>query len=180
MKKHQNGFAALEIMIAVVVIGLLGVAGWLVFNRQTGSPNDSAQTSQETSSNEENQTNTDKTDPNEGYVVLDEWGLRFKAPSGIDDVEYVIIGDTVAFYAKPADSSVQYRASYSTFDENDNPTYALGTLYRKTEPQVTNTALDLTTEGKKLGDYYYFTGWAFSSLATGRGCIGLFGNGEQD
>ena len=37
----------------------------------------------------------------------------------------------------------------------------------------------LPQEGKKVGDYYYYTSWAFSSLATGAGCQGLYGDSND-
>ena len=34
MKRNQKGFTAVGILIIVVVIGLIGVIGWLVYDRQ--------------------------------------------------------------------------------------------------------------------------------------------------
>lgn len=47
MKANQKGFSVVEILIVIVVVGLLGAVGWLVYDRQK-SPKQSA-TSQNTS-----------------------------------------------------------------------------------------------------------------------------------
>jgi len=42
MKVNQKGFSVVEILIVIVVVGLLGAVGWVVYDRQN-SKNDSAQ-----------------------------------------------------------------------------------------------------------------------------------------
>ena len=34
MKSNQKGFSVVEILIVIVVVGLLGAGGWLVYDRQ--------------------------------------------------------------------------------------------------------------------------------------------------
>jgi prepilin-type N-terminal cleavage/methylation domain-containing protein len=34
MKNNQKGFSVVEILIVIVIVGLIGVAGWFVYNRQ--------------------------------------------------------------------------------------------------------------------------------------------------
>jgi prepilin-type N-terminal cleavage/methylation domain-containing protein len=38
MKVNQKGFSVVEILIVIVVIGLIGTVGWLVYDRQNASP----------------------------------------------------------------------------------------------------------------------------------------------
>jgi hypothetical protein len=178
MKKlNQKGFTGFEIVLLVLVLAALGFAGYTVW--QKNKPDNQATTTVLTEQAQDKEV-SQKNDPNEGYLVVKEWGLRFKAPAGLTDVKYVVQGDTTAFYAKPAGSSVQYRSDYEKF-EDGRFRYAIGVLYRKTEAKsVDDTAHDLTTEGKKVGGYYYYTKWAFSSLATGAGCQGLYGDGDSE
>lgn len=44
MKINQKGFSVVEILIVVVVVGLLGTAGWLVYDRQTNNKQDTRTT----------------------------------------------------------------------------------------------------------------------------------------
>lgn len=39
MKNNQKGFSVVEILIVIVVVGLLGAAGWLVYDRQNKTNN---------------------------------------------------------------------------------------------------------------------------------------------
>jgi Tfp pilus assembly protein PilV len=177
MKKNKKGFSIIELLIIIVVVGLLGVVGWLVYDRQKSKTSEtpSTQNTQATASPQE-QTPTQETkkpDPNEGYLVVKEWGLRFKTPSGLTDVKYVINGETAAFFAKPTGSSVQYRSDYDKFSNSDFE-YATGELYRSKD--ATNNERGFAIDGKKVGSYYYYTAWSFSSLATGAACVGLYGD----
>jgi prepilin-type N-terminal cleavage/methylation domain-containing protein len=178
MKANQKGFSVVEILIVTVIIGLLGAVGWLVYDRQNNKTPETSNTQASTTQKEETpKQETKKPDPNEGYLVVKEWGLRFKIPSGLTDVKYTIHGDTVSFFAKPTGSNVQYRADYDKFEEGRSQ-YAMGNLYRSTS-SAKPFAGDMTREGKKVGDYYYYTSWAFSSLATGAGCVGLYEDSNE-
>jgi prepilin-type N-terminal cleavage/methylation domain-containing protein len=178
MKANQKGFSAVEILIVIVVVGLLGTIGWLVHDRQKSKTADKPITQTNTAQKKETpKQEIKRTDPNEGYLVVKEWSLRFKTPSGLTDVKYTIHGDTASFFAKPTGSSVQYRADYDKFEDGRSQ-YATGNLYRSTDS--TNTDRGSATEGKKVGNYYYYTSWAFSSLASGAACVGLYGDGESN
>jgi prepilin-type N-terminal cleavage/methylation domain-containing protein len=173
MQANQKGFSVVEILIVIVVVGLLGAVGWLVYDRQKNKTSHTSNTQVSTSQKEE----TKKVDPNEGYLVVKEWGLRFKTPSGLTDVRYAIHGDAVAFFAKPTGSNVQYVTDYQKYADS-NFRYAIGVLYKSTS-SIKPFAGDMTREGKKVGDYYYYTNWAFSSLATGASCKGLYGDSDS-
>lgn len=49
LRKNQPGFSSVEIILIIVVVSLLGVAGWLVFDRQKKDDNTSPQSSAITS-----------------------------------------------------------------------------------------------------------------------------------
>ena len=49
MKKNQRGFGAVELVLIVVVIGLLGAVGWLVYDRQQKEDSESTKNSSQTS-----------------------------------------------------------------------------------------------------------------------------------
>jgi hypothetical protein len=44
----------------------------------------------------------------------------------------------------------------------------------------TEDRIDSTVEGKKIGKYYYYTDWAFNSLASGASCLGLYGDAASN
>ncbi len=181
MRKNKKGFGVVEIILIIVVIGLIVAASWLFLDSRkssTGDKETNTGNSQQTTNNDEAKTpEGTKPDPNAGYLVLKDWGLRFKIPSGLSDVQYRIYGDRVIFFAKPTGFNVQYRADYDE-SEDSSSRYATGNLYRSTDSTKLN--LDYTVQGKKVGDYYYYTSWAFSGLASGVGYSGLYGDDLDD
>ena len=190
MKKNQKGFGVVEALIVLAVIGLLGGAGWYVMKKNkaqskstgtTSTANQQQETTNETKPKTEETTKSEETAKpvsSASSITVKEWGLRFKVPIGLTDIRYVVHDDSVAFFAKPTGSSVQYRTDYDKF-ENGHSQYASGNLYRSTE-SLKADGNPKQTEGKKVGNYYYYTSWAFSSLATGAACVGLYGDGDSN
>jgi hypothetical protein len=87
-KQYQNG-SALIVVIIILVIAILGTLGflfWQNLNSKTNQP-------------ETAQVNPDDTDENEGYLVLEDWGVRFKIAPALDstEVKYSLKNDTYAF-----------------------------------------------------------------------------------
>lgn len=172
MKLNTKGFSTLEGLLILVIIGIIGFAGWKVWD--AGKQDENSQT--EVTQHEQQKQETETPDPNEGYLVVKEWGLRFKTPSGLSDVRYVISGDKLAFFAKPTGSSVQYRADYDEIRDGSF-SYATGVLYRSKD--ATKDRPGGSVAGKKVGDYYYYTAWSFSSLASGAACVELYGDSSE-
>lgn len=183
--KNNSGFSVVELLLVILVVILLGVIGWMVYKNQKDKTH---QSNTKTTSGVVQETTkkpvTTAPDPNEGYLVIKEWGIRFKVPSDLTDVQYQISkypapnGDgRLYFYAKPVGSTVQYRDDYMALNPNGYSQYTVGNLFRST--YSTQNKLDQPVSGKKIGDYYYYTSWAFSGLATGAGCVALYGNSNE-
>lgn len=95
MKNTQKGFGAVETVLIFVVVGIIGFAGWFVWNSQKqtdktltdaskGSSSVSATKTSSTTSNTTDTTTT-KTDT-ASYLVVKEWGIKIPMPS--DDSSY--------------------------------------------------------------------------------------------
>src|SRR4051794_12776305 len=104
MKANQKGFSIVEILIVIVVVGLVAAAGWLVYDRQKAKASIESTNSQVSTQQKEETPKyvSKKVGTSEGQIEMKEWGLKFKIPSGLADVEYKIHDDTAAFFAKPA------------------------------------------------------------------------------
>jgi Tfp pilus assembly protein PilV len=95
--KHQSGFGAVLIIVAVVVvIGILSFVGWEVYTRHYKS-NSSTAKSQATNkvtplkhSEGFASKPTPSANPNAGYFVVSQWNVRFKPSAGLSGLEYVI------------------------------------------------------------------------------------------
>jgi type II secretory pathway pseudopilin PulG len=167
MRKNEKGFSAVEALIVLVIVGLIGCVGWYVWQSQ----NNNEKTNSSLKTNNTQSNSEQAKGQNTGLLVMKEWGLQFKIPNSLTDVQYRIDGDTAAFFAKPSDANVDYRSDYDKF-ENEHYTFALGLLYRSKE--ATQERPVRTVAGKKLGNYYYYTSHSFNGLATSAAPNGLY------
>lgn len=105
MNKNQHGFSAIIPVLIVAALAVICFAGWRLWDSSQNkqSSNNAANSSQASQQSSMQSTNT--TDPNEGYVVIKEWGVRFKPVEGLNGVQYF----------KPASTSLD-RLDFSTTD----------------------------------------------------------------
>lgn len=85
MKANQKGFSVVEILVVIVVVGLLGAVGWLVYDRQRDktepvvTKTETVVTKTETQKNSTDNAPTKDTSVSEdSYLTIKEWGVRFK------------------------------------------------------------------------------------------------------
>lgn len=175
--KNQRGFGLIEGLLAVIAITLVVGVGYYVYNankNKSGESNSLLSQPQK----EKDTNNVAEEDPNEGYLVVQEWGLRFKIPENLTDVRYKISGDTLAIFAKPIQDEngksfdVEYPSNYDKIDEYGNFSYTQGDLIRSKKASM--DYFGEARKGKKVGDYYYYTSHSFSGLASGAGPNGIF------
>lgn len=145
MKTNKaNGFSTVAAVIAVVaVVAVAGLIVWRVLdtNKTNSTPNTNTTTSQE-----EAQTDTD---PNEGYVVIKEWGVRFKPLEGLSGVRYFNLADV-------SDGSQRYDLSTNALVEKEPNCAAQGVgSIQKSSTPLEQYEVSL---GEISGTYYYYRG----------------------
>lgn len=130
MNKIPNGFNLPLIIVALVVGGLVFV-GWRWFGDQL-RPDGQAQV------------NAIKTDANEGYIVIEEWGVRFKPTDGLTGIEYFkpknISADLVSFTTSEL-AAKEPRCS------KDNGSIVMGGLTRTKDPQSSGGGVIAVIDG---------------------------------
>ncbi len=97
MKQNQKGFSVVEILIVIVVVGLLGTVGWLVYDRQ--SSHKQALTDKTTPSSNDTKkpttpattTETPKTDPYADWQSYSGRGFVVKYPAKWTNID--LLGD---------------------------------------------------------------------------------------
>jgi len=72
-QEHQSGFGTVEMLLIVLVIGIVGAAGWLVYQHNrpkatNAAPNTSQTSNPQTTTTTPTQTTT--------YFIINEWGVR--------------------------------------------------------------------------------------------------------
>ncbi len=170
LSNNQKGYSIGQVLLVVLVLGLIGGVGYYVYQRQ--SKDSASETVAEvTSVSSAPKTEETKTsDPNEGYFVVKEWGVKFKKDQFTQNPEYVIENDhtmylTTSQYREKsgggckADGSTGYvargKAGYD-YQKDYNGAEGVKTI-DKYEVSYTDetTGETITTKSRKAGDYYY-------------------------
>lgn len=147
LKKNESGFGVVGGTLIALVFVLLSVVGYLVYKNQNKTTNSSMPKTDKsvtvtipaTPSN-----TTPKTDPNTGYLIIKEWGVKVKLEDS-DKVTYVMNGTPNG--SPNADSTT----SIAALRLKDSVTAseacrALG---------MSIAQLTAATNATKIGKYYY-------------------------
>lgn len=169
-----RGFTLIETLIALAAVVILGLIGWRIYDSRHNdqSTKDTTATttknSQNSTANSTSKTTSDstQTDPNQGYVVIKEWGVRFKPVEGLEGVEYAV-RPVAAEFADTGDTEVpagSEKAAFTTAqlvhlspncDVKANDIIGVGAVQRST------SSIDVHAEWfiKEIsGHYYYYYG----------------------
>lgn len=151
MKKlNKKGFSAVELVLLLVLVLAIAGVGYYIYKakKNTDSAYNNAAnaqtiTKQTTTKPKTTATNTiTDTNRNVDYLVIKEWGVKFKLPSNLTSMSYEVHGNLVYLGA------TQLEALASTCTVQD---MALGNLQRATDTSAFNPAQKTI----KIGNYYY-------------------------
>lgn len=145
----QSGFGAVVVIVVIVVVAILGYAGYRIYTAQTNKPANTNSTTNNdqtanTTQNSNTQTGTTTTDPNAGYVVIKEWGVRFKPVSGLSGVEYALTDENTAQLTTSQLEALDPNCSAQKYP-------VLGGIVRSTNASVASSK-----SLGKIGNYYYY------------------------
>ena len=144
-RERTEGFGALGLMIIVLVALFVGLIGWRVYD--ASKPQQSATNTPSQTENEAEPTQEIPADPNAGYVVIEQWGVRFKPAESLGEVQYFRPSDLSAD-AFTFTTSKLANAAASCAPSSDNIIFGL--LYRNKEQKAASGEVLA-----KIGDYYY-------------------------
>ncbi len=164
-KKSEQGNVIELVIIGVLVLVIAGLVVWRFMGGSSNTTNSSSQdstTSQEaatTNSSDTKNSTSQAADPNEGYVVIAGWGVRFKTISGF----------SVKYYKAPDSSGYElYEFTTPTVEALDGCSGKntagrinayLGGVERTTEKldlENMASAPKALYNGNKIGNYYYY------------------------
>lgn len=157
MKKlNTKGFGAIEALLIVVIVGVIGGVGYFVYNSQkkTSKPLDNAansQTEPQNTSTPDNTTTVSAPDKYAGNLVIKEWGLRMN----MKDADKV----TYEYHGSGLEDDKGQQESYITlvvkpdYLQDKTCTVSVGiTRYKSVNSEF------FIGIAKKIGDYYYIGG----------------------
>jgi len=173
-KKTQSGFAHLMIVVIILAVALVGTLGFVFWQNFMQPKTDSAKSGNskvddksKTTPSTDSSTNSPvaTADANKGYLVLDDWGVKFKLPTNLGDniVNYYQSNG----YEQPVGNSFDSYAFTTSHQEAlggycshtaTNQFMPIGYLSRQTSPQSSEAASGGILLGKIVSYYYYFTG----------------------
>lgn len=146
-RSKQQGFGAVAIIAAVVVLAVVVFVGWRIYDASQPADTNNQPTNSNNQPGNTNQPSQTQTDPNEGYVVIKEWGVRFKPVDGLTGVQYYKVGTNSEFFAFTTEALAQADPNCAAASGN----IALAGITR---------SKDAAGTGKQHGpinDYYYYT-----------------------
>jgi hypothetical protein len=139
IKIHSQKGSAHAVVIIILVAALvmaLGFVFWQNFILKSNTPTVSTEI-----------TNSATPDPNKGYVVVKDWGVRFKT-SVSDKLEYKPYSQTGGYISDSSYEGLGLTIKASVLTDQNCVKFGID-LYRQTQ-----STSNFTT--KKIGNYYYF------------------------
>lgn len=156
--KSQKGFAALESLLIVVIIAIVGGTGWYVMRAKNNADITLSQTTSSSVVPTKKAASTKPDTVSQKYLVIKEWGVELPLPANIQDAVYGG-GNNSGGY----DSFRLSTTSLSTQDPQCGPDQtSVGYILRQTaalhDTNLSNykdDPLNYPVYDTKIGDYYY-------------------------
>jgi hypothetical protein len=162
MKKPQEGFSAVEALLIVIIVGMLGGVGWYVWNSQKQVDKTYSQTANSTVAPKQASAKSSPAASQSNYLTIKEWGVRAKNSYGITPVYKIFEGG--AYVSSQELVNTDPKNCYVSSGAGGAISRAKGESEYET-PNGTSTGNTVEKEAKtggliksyvKLGDYYYW------------------------
>lgn len=149
MRKSESGSVHI-VVISLLVVALIGAMGFIFWQNfmqpdiSKKATNDTTVTNTKQSANED-ESKTASTNQNEGYLVLDSWGVRFK-PTGNAKISY-------------EQKNGNYWFTTDTWKSLGGACNTNGGVFleRMSEKSTIRASAPIPLNGEqKIGDYYYY------------------------
>jgi hypothetical protein len=148
MKTNQKGFGVIGIFAVVIIIGLTGAVGWLVYNKQkskTDNKNTTAQTSQQTN---EQAKPVAKDEVKSNYFEVKELGVKFELSDNLSGLYYSMGNNNKTAYF----SLNEFKGTECAADK-----IAQVALSRYSDDDFEQDLEASKDNARKIGAYYYLS-----------------------
>ncbi|HUD81259.1 MAG TPA: hypothetical protein VMR08_01355 [Patescibacteria group bacterium] len=97
ISKSEKGFSAVEIVLVIAVVVLIGVVGWLVYkdHHKTTTALVTTTSSTKPATSTSTKTTTTPTTTNVNYLTIKQWGVKLTLTSPIDNATYTLVTNNV-------------------------------------------------------------------------------------
>jgi hypothetical protein len=157
MRKDQNGLGAIEALLIAVIIGIVGFAGWFVYNSQKKT-NQSLDNTNRTQANINKQAQAETKPPEQAkYLEVKEWGIKIPVKEVPTlELREIVHGSYAAFstpqlngFKKDCSGKNAVAVYRGKASENvPTETGSNGSTYEE-------VSRDSTKLFSRVGDYYY-------------------------
>lgn len=101
-KLNQNGFSAVEAILILIILGILGFTGWFVYHSQnaadkTYSSTDTSTAPKPTKTTAKTPTKPKAEAPAQSYLTFTEWGVKLPLSGALADARYEDITSAYSF-----------------------------------------------------------------------------------
>lgn len=161
---RQRGFSVGMILIAVLVVGLIGASGYLIYQHHKSAAKTTADThSSQTSGQQRNTTNTQPQQTATTYLDIKEWGVKMPLSSSINDAYYTTKGSNVGSDGLPNTAWLGLASLNSSgCNVSNGPSgtaMPIGSIIRvlptDTDPVTGELYTQQDPNGITIGGYYY-------------------------
>lgn len=151
MHNNQKGFAAMEGVLILVVVAIIGAAGFFVYKSQQETKkaqDDSNKSSLEVSTQNQNKDEEKPAEqaPAKKYLEIKELGVKFEKTAELADVYYVIRGNSAHF---------SLESLKDTDCAADKTSQVALTRYTEEELAKEDAAVSIRQRAKKINGFYY-------------------------
>ena len=172
--EHQSGFGAIETLLVIVAVGIIGTAGWFVYqHNRTKATNAAANPSNQ----QTQQTTTTTPVSTVNYLDVKEWGVKIPLSNNIKDAYYVV--STGSYDPSTKEPNTMWLGLTSLNTDGCDATKAnasgastistvgaLGRALPTDHDPVKGTLYTQLYPGVTIGKYYYF----YMSETSGKAC----------
>ncbi len=174
-REHQSGFSIVEALIVVVVIGVIGTAGWFVYQHNRTKVTDATANPNQSNSHQTPATTTPAA-PTVASLTLKEWGLNLPLSDKIKDAYYVPSVSSKGTDGLPNSMLLGLTSldasSCTAAGSNHGQDSAIGAIFRalptETDPVTGQLLTQEYPNGTTIGTYYY--GYESFTNSSGRTC----------
>lgn len=177
LKKIQEGFGVLPIILIVLVVAAIGGVGWTVYQNNKTKPTGASQDNSSNNQQSVDQQPSDSTpDPTVTYLEIKEWGVKLPLSENIKDGYYTFIGSNQGNDGKPNTAWIglnSLNASGCNIAEAGPKANAtpLGSIVRvlpdEKHPVQGKAYTELYPNGATINGYYYaYIVWQNKSCAS--------------